>query len=88
MTTQPQDIKINEKRERFVRIAEARTSRAIKSVRLIRNLNNAYLYEYAPEEIDLIIAALQNEVDDLKRAFSKKKPTQFRIDKTELPFAV
>ena len=38
----------NEKRERFVRIAEARTSRAIKSVRLIRNLNNKYLYELFP----------------------------------------
>ena len=79
-----------ENRERFVRIAEARTSRAIKSLRLIRNLNNKYLYEFESEEIVLIITALQNEVDDLNRTFQKKnsKNTEFRINQLELPLAV
>ena len=79
-----------EKRERFVRIAEARTSRAIKSLRLIRNLNNKYLYEFESEEIVLIITALQNEVDELNRTFQKKnsKNTEFRINQLELPLAV
>ena len=81
---------LTEKRERFVRIAEARTSRAIKSLRLIRNLNNKYLYEFESEEIVLIITALQNEVDDLNRTFQKKnsKNTEFRINQLELPLAV
>lgn len=79
-----------EKRERFVCIAEARTSRAIKSLRLIRNLNNKYLYEFESEEIVLIIAALQSEVDELDRTFQKKnsKNTEFRINQLELPLAV
>ena len=81
---------LTEKRERFVRIAEARTSRAIKSLRLIRNLNNKYLYEFESEEIVLIITALQNEVDVLNRTFQKKnsKNTEFRINQLELPLAV
>ena len=81
---------LTEKRERFVRIAEARTSRAIKSLRLIRNLNNKYLYEFESEEIVLIITALQNEVDELNRTFQKKnsKNTEFRINQLELPLAV
>ena len=84
-TTEP-----TEKRERFVRIAEARTSRAIKSVRLIRNLNNKYLYEYEAEEINLIISALQNEVDELTRTFQKKtsKNSEFRINPHDLKIAV
>ena len=84
-TTKP-----TEKRERFVRIAEARTSRAIKSVRLIRNLNNKYLYEFESEEINLIISALQNEVDELTRTFQKKnsKNAEFRINPHELKIAV
>jgi len=83
-------INPTEKRERFVRIAEARTSRAIKSLRLIRNLNNKYLYEFEFEEIVLIIAALQSEVDELNRTFQKKnlKNTEFRINQLELPLAV
>jgi hypothetical protein len=83
-------INPTEKRERFVRIAEARTSRAIKSLRLIRNLNNKYLYEFESEEIVLIIAALQSEVDELNRTFQKKnlKNTEFRINQLELPLAV
>lgn len=81
---------LTEKRERFVRIAEARTSRAIKSLRLIRNLNNKYLYEFESEEIVLIITTLQNEVDELNRTFQKKnsKNTEFRINQLELPLAV
>ena len=81
---------LTEKRERFIRIAEARTSRAIKSLRLIRNLNNKYLYEFESEEIVLIITALQNEVDELNRTFQKKnsKNTEFRINQLELPLAV
>jgi len=83
-------INPTEKRERFVRIAEARTSRAIKSLRLIRNLNNKYLYEFESEEIVLIITALQSEVDELNRTFQKKnlKNTEFRINQLELPLAV
>jgi len=83
-------INPTEKRERFVRIAEARTSRAIKSLRLIRNLNNKYLYEFESEEIVLIITALQSEVDELNRTFQKKnsKNTEFRINQFELPLAV
>jgi hypothetical protein len=81
---------LTEKRERFVRIAEARTSRAIKSVRLIRNLSNKYLYEYESEEINLIISALQNEVDELNRIFEKKssKNSEFRINPQDLKIAV
>ena len=81
---------LTEKRERFVRIAEARTSRAIKSLRLIRNLNNKYLYEFESEEIVLIIAALQSEVDELTRTFQKKtsKNSEFRINLRDLKIAV
>jgi uncharacterized protein Yka (UPF0111/DUF47 family) len=89
MTTTPTAIP-SEKRERFVRIAEARTSRAIKSIRLIKNLNNKYLYEYEVDEINLILAALQNEVDELTRNFNKKsvKNTEFRINPHDLKVAV
>jgi hypothetical protein len=89
MTTTPTAIP-SEKRERFVRIAEARTSRAIKSVRLIKNLNNKYLYEYESEEINLIISTLQNEVDELTRTFQNKtsKNSEFRINPHDLKIAV
>lgn len=62
----------SENRERFVRIAEARTSRAMKAIRLIRNLSNTYLYEYEQTEIETILTALQEEVDALKLAFAQK----------------
>jgi hypothetical protein len=89
MTTTPTAIP-SEKRERFVRIAEARTSRAIKSVRLSKNLNNKYLYEYESEEINLIISTLQNEVDELTRTFQNKtsKNSEFRINPHDLKIAV
>ena len=79
---------ISEKREKFLRLAEARTSKALKCIRLIRNLSNSYIYEYSSEEVQTILNALQNEVDELKRVFADKnsKNTTFRI--TTIPVTI
>jgi hypothetical protein len=63
---------VSEKRARFIRIAEARTSRAMKAIRLIRNLSNTYIYEYRAEEIDAIVASLENEIASLKHSLQSK----------------
>ena len=60
------------KHDNFVRLAEARTTRALKSLRLIRNLSNRSSYDYSREEVDAIVASLQSEINSLKNAFDRK----------------
>ena len=70
------DIEEFEKHSNFVRLAEARTLRAIKQIQLIRNLANRSKYEYSEEEYTAIIDALSIEVHELKNTFDKKNNKQ------------
>jgi hypothetical protein len=70
------DIEKFEKHSNFVRLAEARTLRAIKQIQLIRNLANRSKYEYSEKEYTAIIDALSIEVHELKNTFDKKNNKQ------------
>jgi len=61
------------KRENFVRLAEARVTRAIESLRVIGNLSNRSNYEYTEEDVNKIITTLQNELKTLKGQFGSKR---------------
>jgi uncharacterized protein YeeX (DUF496 family) len=75
-------LQLSDKRERFIRLAEARTNRAIKSIRLIRNLTNRYIYDYSVDELELIIKSLRSEVDELQNAVLRKNASalEFRLN--------
>lgn len=58
------------RREAFIKLAEARTSRAMMSIRTIGNLANRSNYEYTDEDAQKIVKALEGEIRDLKNKFS------------------
>ncbi|MCZ8147792.1 MAG: hypothetical protein O9325_08090 [Roseomonas sp.] len=76
--SQPDEGDDQDKRGRFVRLAEKRTANAIKAIRLVGNLSNKAHYEFTEADIRKIIGALGAEVDGLKRRFSdtSSKTTQ------------
>jgi len=59
-----------EKRDRFVRLAEARTSKALHAVRTIGNLANKSNYSFTERDVRKIRKALTDEVDAMVRRFS------------------
>ena len=60
------------KRDNFIRLAEARVTRAIEAMRVIGNLSNRSNYEYDEEDVKKIINTLQNELTALKVQFKTK----------------
>jgi hypothetical protein len=60
---------MTEKREKFVRLAEKRVTRAIRDLRLIGNLSNKRNYSYSDSDVQRIVAALDHEVRQLKAKF-------------------
>ncbi len=60
------------KRDNFIRLAEARVTRAIDSMRVIGNLSNRSNYEYGDEDVRKIIMTLQAELTALKAQFKTK----------------
>lgn len=57
------------KRERFVRIAEARTNRIIDNMRLLGNCSSRSNYEYTDEDIKKIFGTLEKELKQTKNRF-------------------
>jgi hypothetical protein len=59
-------------RERFLRLAPARTTAALKRIELLGNLTGSS-YQYEPDEAQQILDAMFDAVHDLKRKFEKAK---------------
>ena len=71
------------KREKFVRIAEARTNKIINMIQLLGNCSNQNLYEYSQKDINKIFNAIQTELDEAKKRYSKQdsqKGSKFTLD--------
>lgn len=64
---------MRDKRAKFVKLAEARVSRALKNLQLIGNLSNRSAYQYEEEDIRKIFRALQRELDTAKARFGGGK---------------
>jgi hypothetical protein len=60
---------VSEKRNKFVKLAEARVNRAIQDIRLIGNLSNKSAYEFDDEDVKKIFRALQKAADAAKQKF-------------------
>lgn len=57
------------KRERFVRIAEARTNKILEMMRLLGNCASKANYDYTEEDIRKIFGALEREMKNTKNKF-------------------
>jgi len=76
-------MKEESKRDKFVRIAEARTNKIINMIQLLGNCSNQSLYEYSTKDVNKIFNAIQNELDESKKRFNKldsQKSNKFTLD--------
>ena len=67
---------LDEKREKFVRLAEGRTQIALDAIRKLGNLSNRRAYEYGDSDIRKISKALKDAVADLERRFGSSSEPQ------------
>jgi len=61
---------MRDRRERFVSLAEARTDKATRAIRLLGNLSNRSNYEYSDADVAQILKALDAELKALKLKFA------------------
>lgn len=60
---------MRDKRQKFVKLAEARVTRAMKDIRLIGNLSNRSAYSFSDDDVRRIFKALHRELDSAKAKF-------------------
>ena len=71
------------KRERFVRLAEARTNKIIDMIQLLGNCSNQSQYEYTQKDVNKIFNTIQAELDAAKKRYRMGKIVCFYIKKCE-----
>lgn len=57
------------KRQKFQRLAEARTNRIIEQLDILGNLSNKSNYEYTPEEVNKIFRSIERALRRVERQF-------------------
>lgn len=72
-------IKYASKRERFLKVAEARTQAVIQRIKILNNCSNKNLYEYSQDEVDRIFKAIQDQINQAKANFVTKKSQKFKL---------
>lgn len=71
------------KRDKFVRLAEARTNKIIDMLQLLGNCSNTSVYDYTQQDVEKIFGAIENELKEAKKKFNKvesKKGSRFTLD--------
>lgn len=71
------------KRDKFVRLAEARTNKIIDMIQLLGNCSNLSTYDYTQQDVDKIFSAIEYEIKEAKKKFNKiesKKCSRFTLD--------
>ena len=61
--------KTESKRDKFVRMAEARTIKTISMLRLLGNCSNKLAYEYTDRDVNKIFSAIEAAVSEAKKRF-------------------
>lgn len=70
-------MKRNEsKRERFIRLAEARTNKILDMMRLLGNCSNKNNYEYTEQDIQKIFNTLERELKNTKAKFNIREESK------------
>ena len=76
-------MKQETKRDKFIRLAEARTNKIIDMIQLLGNCSNQSQYEYSQKDVNKIFTAIQAELDAAKKRYSKQdsqKGNKFKLD--------
>jgi len=68
-----QRSKLEDKRHRFRKLAEARTNKAIEAISRIGNLSNRQIYEYENAEVRKIIRALKEALNSIEVRFESPR---------------
>ena len=72
--------KIENKRQKFIRLAELRTNKAVMAIENLIGLSNPRNYDYNTRDVEKIVKALKDSVNIVSSSFSKsKEKKKFKI---------
>ncbi len=74
-----QDLKNEHPRDRFKRLATARTNIVLKRLKVLGNCSNRNIYEYDEQDIDKVFSEIERKVKETKAKFHFPKKKEFKL---------
>lgn len=68
-----------DKKSRFKRLAEYRTNKVLKRLRVLGNCSNKSSYEYASEDVSKMFSVIEEELQRVKSKFKNPKKEKFKF---------
>lgn len=72
-------LRMNNKRDRFKRLATYRTNEVLRKLKVLGNCANRSAYEYTEEEVNKIFSEIDKMVRNTKTKFHFIKKAEFRL---------
>jgi len=72
-------MKTETSKERFKRIATARTNSILQRLRVLSNCANRQYYDYTEEEVDAIFSAIEKKLKEAKSKFFFPEEEKFKL---------
>ena len=69
-------MKMETKRQKFERLANARTNKILDMIDLLGNLSNKLNYEYTKSDVEKIFNAIESDLKDAKKRFDAGDATK------------
>lgn len=70
---------MNDKKEKFITLAENRLEKALHSIEILKPLADKNRYEYSEKQANYIVRALRNAVNDLDKSFKGGRTGEKKI---------
>jgi len=70
---------MQDKRQRFERLATKRTNAVLEKLRLLGNLSSKVNYEYSEEDINKIFPAIESRLRIIKTKFLAETKKEFKL---------
>ena len=70
---------MNQKQERFKRLATQRTNAVLQKIKVLSNCSNRSAYEYTEEDINKIFLEIERRVREAKAKFHFPKNREFKL---------
>ena len=74
-------MNMENKRDKFIRLAEARTNKILNMIQLLGNCSNTQTYEYTADDVDAIFSAIEKELKIARRKFSENGEKEEKVFK-------
>ncbi len=72
-------MKIEEKKERFKRLATQRTNSVLKKIKVLGNCANRSAYDYSEEDVNKIFLEIERRLREVKSKYHFPKNKEFKL---------